>query len=723
MSKRNQQATQMHTVGREFRRWIRIAVWLLIFPATLAAQQTDIGWPRTVQTDGQQVQIYQPQVDSWQNGKLNARAAMVITRKDLQQPIYGVIWFSARTTLDQDARLVILYDISVNKTAFPAARSEESSYASSAVSAMSNWTMTIALDRLLADLAITQTKQKARPAALSANPPQIYVRQNPASLILVDGQPVMQEVPGTNLMRVINSPAVIVLDAGAGQYFLQGDNYWMTAPSLAGPWTLATKTPASLQTVLNNEVQEAPPSTQPGGATSSVPPEVIVSTEPAELVQLQGEPLYAPINGTKLLYVTNTDDDLFLTVQEQRYYVLLSGRWFSAKTLDGPWEFVPGADLPKDFSCIPEDHPKADVLASVPGTPEARDAIVAAQVPQTATVDRKTASFTATYDGEPQFKAIKGTDMSYAINSSDDIISVGGRYYAVSDGVWFVADDPNGPWAVCDNVPSDIYSIPPTAPVYPATYVYVYDSTPDFVYVGYTPGYFGAYIWDGVVVYGTGFWYPCWAVDWWCGWPWTWGFGWHYAYWGAGFFWRPWYHNRWYWHRWNGKPGFAEWNRRVLYNRSIERTGARSTLANRSVYDRWNSSAVISRHPVSLRPGAPRGAPPAQFHPPAKGAPDLYGGRDGQVYRHEQDGWYRFDGQKWQQFGTREQPSHPSAQPNQQQPNAPAQNRNLQDLDRERQARTQGTYRANQPHAPSAPPRSAPIGRPLGGGHPGGGRR
>jgi len=454
-------------------------------------------------------------------------------------------------------------------------------------------------------------------------------------------------------------------------------------------------------------------------------PEVIVSAEPAELIQLQGEPQYSPIIGTKLLYVTNTDDDLFLTVPEQRYYVLLSGRWFSTKTLDGPWEFVPGADLPKDFSIIPEDHPKADVLASVPGTPEARDAIIAAQVPQTATVDRKTASFTATYDGDPQFKPIEGTDMSYAINSSDDIISLGGQYYAVSDGVWFVADDPNGPWAVCDNVPSDIYSIPPTAPVYPVTYVYVYDSTPDFVYVGYTPGYFGAYVWDGVVVYGTGYWYPCWAVNWWCGWPWTWGFGWHYTYWGGGFFWRPWYHNRWNWHQWNGnRPGFAEWNRRVLYNRTIGRTGARATVANRSVYDRWQGSAAVSRHPVSLRPAGERGAPDGQFRPTAKGAPDLYGGRNGQVYRHDQDGWYRFDGQKWQPYGPRETPSKPAAQPNQQpRPTSPAENTNLQELNRERQARTEGANRSNQYHAPSAPPRSAPIGRPSGGGGSGSGRR
>jgi hypothetical protein len=40
------------------------------------------------------------------------------------------------------------------------------------------------------------------------------------------------------------------------------------------------------------------------------------------------------------------------------------------------------------------------------------------------------------------------------------------------------------------------------------TYVYVYDSTPDVVVVGYTSGYTGVYISHGCVVYGTGWYYP-----------------------------------------------------------------------------------------------------------------------------------------------------------------------------------------------------------------------
>ncbi|HET9790178.1 MAG TPA: hypothetical protein VFR08_02635, partial [Candidatus Angelobacter sp.] len=390
---------------------------------------------------------------------------------------------------------------------------------------------------------------------------------------------------------------------------------------------------------------------------------------------------------------------------------------------------------------------------------EARDAVVAAQVPQTATVDRKSTTFTATYDGDPQFKKIAETELSYAANSPNDVIKARGKYYAVSNGVWFVADTPLGPWSVCDFVPPEIYSIPPTVPVYHVKYVYVYDSTPDWVYVGYTPGYFGAFVWDGVVVYGTGFHYPSWYSHYYYAWPWTWGFGFHYAYWGGGFYWRPWYPRPWYWHRWRFEHNPPQWWGRVVYNRSVDRHVNQFARHNASVYDRWKAPAVISRHPVPVRgPGriAPHpGVARARSGPPTR---DLYSDRSGQVYSHQKDGWYRRNGKNWEKISPREQrPRTPPQQPRaadqhpripQQQPRATDQHpripqqqprthqpqaqppamqtpatrdRRFEELERDRQARTQGERRAEQynrmppanrtispPPKISAPPMSAP---------------
>jgi hypothetical protein len=195
---------------------------------------------------------------------------------------------------------------------------------------------------------------------------------------------------------------------------------------------------------------------------------------------------------------------------------------------------VSPAQLPADFARIPEQNPAGVVLASVAGTPQAQEAVIANSIPQTATVNRTQARFTATYDGPPQFHPIVGTPLTYAANSPTPIIRVDAKtYYALYNGVWFVAVAPTGPWAVATVVPAVIYTIPPTSPLRYVTYVRVYSATPTVVYVGYTPGYLGTVVTpDGVVVYGTGVVYTPWVGSVWYPPPPTYGYGAAFA-WGA----------------------------------------------------------------------------------------------------------------------------------------------------------------------------------------------
>ena len=51
----------------------------------------------------------------------------------------------------------------------------------------------------------------------------------------------------------------------------------------------------------------------------------------------------------------------------------MSGRWFSASSLNGPWTFAT-TRLPPDFARIPASGPRGFVLASVPGTAQAQEA-------------------------------------------------------------------------------------------------------------------------------------------------------------------------------------------------------------------------------------------------------------------------------------------------------------------------------------------------------------
>src|SRR4029077_14933464 len=131
---------------------------------------------------------------------------------------------------------------------------------------------------------------------------------------------------------------------------------------------------------------------------------------------------------------------------------------------------------------------------SVPGTPQAQEAVIANSIPHTAWVSRITAT-TIPIDGPPKIAPVVGTPLSYVANSEAPIIKVDNKtWYACQNGVWFVATAPNGPWTAAARVPAVIYTIPPSSPIYYVTYVRVYGVSPQYVYVGYTPGYYGTVI-------------------------------------------------------------------------------------------------------------------------------------------------------------------------------------------------------------------------------------
>src|SRR5678815_5615193 len=105
--------------------------------------------------------------------------------------------------------------------------------------------------------------------------------------------------------------------------------------------------------------------------------------------------------------------------------------------------------------------------------------------------------------------SIEGTPLQFVANSATPIIKVDEKsWYACQNGVWYVATSVKGPWYVADSVPAVIYSIPSSSPMHYVTYVRVYDADSRVVYQGYTPGYLGTVVSDGVVVYGTGYYYP-----------------------------------------------------------------------------------------------------------------------------------------------------------------------------------------------------------------------
>jgi hypothetical protein len=150
----------------------------------------------------------------------------------------------------------------------------------------------------------------------------------------VDNKEVRAVIEKTKLEFVVNANWTVLFDTAGKKYYLNGKQ-WLTAAKLDGPWTVAAQLPKEmnkLPAVQNwEEVKKPIPPQGPPGAA----PTVFFSSVPAEVIEFKGAPVYARILGTQLTYATNTKSAVFVHASEQKYYFLVSGRWFRSASLDG----------------------------------------------------------------------------------------------------------------------------------------------------------------------------------------------------------------------------------------------------------------------------------------------------------------------------------------------------------------------------------------------------
>ncbi len=475
-------------------------------PAYLAAQAATASWPHTLTRDDASVTVYQPQAITWPDRRtLTARAAVAILPKGRDKPILGTIEISLATRTDEAVGLVHLSDPTLLGTHFPALDTQQATALEEKIRAVlpDMQTHQVPLSAVLLSL----KQSPVSPVAVKNDPPVIFTSSRPASLVVFDGDPVLAPIGKTGLSFAVNTNWDVFVDAGT--WYLLNNGLWLSAPAAAGPYTPVAKLPAAFGALPNDanftEARKHVPA-RPPPAPDQVPT-IFVSTQPAEIIVTAGPPHFAPVSGTGLQRVVNTPGALFFDSAQGRFYALFSGRWFSATGLDGPWEFATDK-LPPDFALIPPDGHNAGVLAAVPGTVAAQEAVLQAQIPTTATLKRGAAKLTVVYAGAPRFVPVPGTTILHAVSTDTVVLRIGERYYACANGAWFVAASPTGPWLLADSVPPEIATIPPSSPLYNVTYVQVYAATPTAVTYGYTAGYMMGFVSAGVLVYGTGYSYP-----------------------------------------------------------------------------------------------------------------------------------------------------------------------------------------------------------------------
>lgn len=473
-----------------------------------ATETEDPGWPQEVSNDNGKMIVYQPQIDKWDDYlHLEARVAVAVTKAGSDTPILGAIRLAAETQTDHESRTVLIFDKKIIDARYPALDSAKWEEMTNIVQSLIEPNPQLyALDRILANL--EQTTMTVRTTPVNVEPPMIFTSSVPAILIQFDGDPIFGPIKDTELKFAVNTNWDLILDPDDSTYYLLNDKSWLQTSSLDVPFVPAGELPASFSRIPKTEEWTTVKVNTPGVKLDSADiPKIFIAMKPAELIVTDGEVKTEQIEKTKISWVTNTESDLFFNNSENKYYFLVSGRWFVAQTLEAAWSSA-GNNLPEDFALIPEDHEKAHVLVSVPGTPQADEAVMQAQIPQQASVNRDSVSLEVTYEGEPEFKPIESTELLYAVNTPFTVIMSGSSYYACHDAVWFVSVSANGPWVVCADIPAPIYAIPPSSPVHHVTYVYVYESSPTVVVYGYTSGYHGIYVSFGCVVFGTGYYYP-----------------------------------------------------------------------------------------------------------------------------------------------------------------------------------------------------------------------
>ena len=504
-------------------------IFLILFWLFLSGvgQAQDSGWPREIKKNGDSLVLYQPQLDSWKDREvMEFRMAIMLTPAGESKPIAGALWLKAITDVNLETREVLINNIKVMKIRFSVIDEALGKKAEATTMAMlPKAPVTVSLDRVLAGLKAAQEAQK--PLPLKNDPPKIYVSYSPARLVIFDGEPVLVPIHGTQLQYVINTNWDIFSDLFSGSYYLLDKDMWLTAIDLKGPWTKATFLPADFLKIPQSDNWKHVQANVPPKSVPRTAPNIYVSTLPAELIVLKGNPRLKSIKGTSISYVANTESDLFYCKADASFYYLVAGRWYRSLSLSGPWTYAT-PDLPPDFAKIPADQDKARVRASVPGTPEAQEAITVASIPQTATVSRNKATLNVVYTGDPEFKVIEGTTLYYAVNTRTTVIMVSQvSYYACERAVWFVSSSPKGKWVVAESVPQVIYTIPPSSPIYDVTYVVIKESTPDYVVISFTAGYTGCFVSGGVVFWGTGYYYPAYwyptPIPYYYPYPYTWG--------------------------------------------------------------------------------------------------------------------------------------------------------------------------------------------------------
>jgi hypothetical protein len=616
-------------------------------------------YPRIYNGADGEVKVHHPVIADWKDfQRLSGRMPVEIGNSAGGRWI-GSLSFEVDTVVHFDERVVSLHDAKPLQWTFDGANPPDGML-DLARAAFQGGSDKVALDYLLRALPEDfKIPSAARaPVQLNSAPPRIVVSNSPMRLMLIDGPPSMAKIEHTGLEYVVNTDWDIFHHKAGDRWYLLHDSSWQSNNMLAsGDWFPVTELPQDfLSLKLNSNWPQVAEAMPPRPAEKPALP-FTISYEPTELILIDGETQFEQVPGTVLRYVKNTESDLFLLAD--RYYLLVSGRWFMTKSLNRQWSAV--KQLPAAFGKIPPDHVKSYVLASVAGTSQARIAMIEAAIPRISVFSLGAGNgIEVPYAGEPSFVEIQGTSLRRAENTPFQVIQHNNFYYLCHEGAWYKSTLPAGPWQLAIELPEEIYRIPSTDPAYNVTFVRLdsFDDSSQQVAYRRTAGYHRVYSNGYSMVYGTGWYYPGHV---------------HYGAYGHRSYWRypysygygAWYNPVYGAYGYRGPYGYYGYHG---YNHSATYT------VNRQEKD-WNWDLEGGKHRVyeqgprnyvgsgqyvlpdgkvyrEEKQSAPREN--RSYAAANNGKDDLYSGQEGGIFRKTANGWQRYQGGGWRDISGEE---------------------------------------------------------------------
>ncbi|MGI9389006.1 MAG: SH3 domain-containing protein [Boseongicola sp.] len=205
------------------------------------------------------------------------------------------------------------------------------------------------------------------PIAYDDGAPGIFVSEEPAELVLFDGPPVYEDVPGGDLEWASNTESDLFRLKSTGVWYYLVSGRWFSTSEPDGPWTFATPDlPPDFQFIPDDQPYYSVRASVPGTSEAnearlraSIPEVAIINVNSVKAPEIayDGDPVFEPIEGTDLTYAANTGDPVIEV--SGRYFVVIDGIWFVSDSPEGPWSVA--TDVPDAIYDIPPSSPVHNV--------------------------------------------------------------------------------------------------------------------------------------------------------------------------------------------------------------------------------------------------------------------------------------------------------------------------------------------------------------------------